>query len=162
MLLFPKRCHVSNDDKKRKPGLKINNDRSMAKTLSKPPSKKEFEETAKQVNETLNSYNDRAAKLASDFRKLMEDTTLIENKNVLMVDIEREILGKLAQLAVDINTDEHEKEGMGSVGLLAIVFNHLLLMRDRINLLEYRLEQEIKKSKIISTAAHLDKQIVGQ
>jgi hypothetical protein len=125
-----------------KKGLKINNDRSLANTLSKPPSKKEFETTAKQANEQLNSYADRALKLANDLKKVMNDHTLAENKNILVIGIEKELITNLAQLAVDMNTDEYEREGMGSVGLLMMIFHHLMALRDRCNQLEYQLEQQ--------------------
>ena len=136
------------DDKKGpKKGLKINNDASIANVLPTTPSKKEFETEARKVNETLNSYNDRALKLAIDFRRIMNDTTLPQNRNVLSKELEREIITNLMQLAIDINTDQYEKDGMGSVGVEALIMNQLLTLRDRNNFLEFTLEQLTRKMK---------------
>jgi hypothetical protein len=137
------------DDSKKGPkkGLKINNDASIANALPTTPSKKEFEAEAKKVNETLNSYNDRALKLATDFRRIMNDATLPQNRNILSKELEREIITNLMQLAIDINTDQHEKDGMGSVGVEALIMNQLLTLRDRNNFLEFTLEQLTRKMK---------------
>jgi vacuolar-type H+-ATPase subunit H len=129
--------------------LKTTNEASMARQIPKKPSKQEFEQAAKEANETLNSYKERAAKLAADFKRVMDDHTLAENKNILASGVERELIAGLAQLAIDVNNDQHEQEGMGSVSMSVMLLNHLLTTRDRLNHLEYRLEQQEKKLRAL-------------
>lgn len=132
---------------KKKVGLKLSNAESMVASIPKKPSKEEFIKKASEVNETLNSYTGRAADLASKFKRVLEDKNLPQNKNMFVADSERELLANLVQLAIDMNTDEHEQEGMGAVGLITLLLRSVLIQRDKINLLDHSvavLEKKIK------------------
>lgn len=130
-------------------GLKISNEKSILNTIPRKPSKEEFEKKAAAVNEQLNSYTDRAAELSIQFKKVLEDKTLLQNKTILSTDLEREVIGKLTQLGIDMNTDENEKEGMGGIGLIALLFRSILIQRDKINSLEYANKQlEVRMQEI--------------
>jgi hypothetical protein len=137
----------------RKTGLKISNEKSILNEISKKPSKEEFEKKAAEVNQQLNSYSERAIDLAMQFKKALEDKTLPQNKTPFALDAERELLSKLTQLGQDMNNDEHEKEGQGSLGLVMLLFRTVLIQRDKINALEYglnKLEQEVKRLSLPS------------
>src|SRR5271165_5787681 len=140
------------DDKKvepnRRPGLKIKNDNSMFANQPKKPTKQEFDMVVKKAQSLDQEFKERAADLAINFRKILEDKTLIENKNLMSIDLEREIIGNLAQLAVDMNNNENEeKDGMGGVGLSSLLFRCMLIQRDKINSLDYSINQLNKSFK---------------
>ncbi len=77
--------------------------------------------------------------LSLAFKKIMEDKTLAENKNVFASDIEMETLGGLVALGIDMNTDENETEGMGSIGLITLLLRCMLIQRDKINASDFKL-----------------------
>lgn len=135
----------------RKTGLKITNEKSLLSSVPKQPTKEDFERKAAEVNQQLNAYSERAVDLALQFKKALEDKTLLQNKTPFALDAERELLSKLTQLGQDMNTDEYEKEGQGSLGLVILLFRSVLIQRDKINALEYalsKLEQEVKRLSI--------------
>ena len=112
------------------------------------PTQQEFQQQVHAAQERSSSYKVRAAKLVQDFSKMMADKTLPENKSIFSKEGERELLGQMMQLAVEINNDPNEQEGMGSLSWVAVLFNTCLAQRDRLNFLEYRLE---KTEKIVSS-----------
>jgi|SRR5690606_27266239 len=103
------------------------------------------EQTVKYHVDTGNSTLDTI----SNYMRMSEDKTLPHNRGSIGDDVEREIRQKIIQLALDLNNDENEEDnGKGSVILLSAVTKVLLIYRDRINVLEYELEQlkrELKK-----------------
>jgi hypothetical protein len=115
---------------------------------SNKPSASDFQKAADETNNKVNSYKDRAAELASSFKKILDDKTLIQNKNVFSLDLEKEIISNLARLAIDMNTDENEIEGIGSVSIITLLLRSSIIQRDKINSLEYKtslLENRIKE-----------------
>lgn len=143
-----------NDDKEetelsqKKIGVKLNNKNSILGAIPKKPSKEEFESKAAMVNDQLNAYGDRAADLTLKFKKVLEDRTLSTNKTSFSSDAERELISNLAQLGIDMNNDEHEeKDGMGGIGLIILLLRTVLIQRDKINTLDYALNQVEKKLK---------------
>lgn len=131
------------------PKALVKNVSSQQSMFSKPlPHKHEqekFEEDVKQAVDRSMSYKQRAAELASQFKKMMQDKTLPQNKNVFAQDSEREVLTKMVQLAVDINNDPNEQEGMGSLTWITLLFTTCLSQRDRVNRLEYAMTLLDKK-----------------
>ena len=75
----------------------------------------------------------------------MLDKTLAQHKNMIQQDFEKELLQKMIQLAIDINNDPNEKEGMGSLTWITLLLRTCLSQRDKINRLEYALAQLEKK-----------------
>lgn len=127
------------EDTRPKRGVKALKGKSIFDNKPKPPSREDFERKANAANNQLNSYNTRALDLSLAFKKALEDKTLPQNKNIIAVELEKELLGSMGQLAVDMNTDENEIEGMGSVGLNSLLLRCLLLQRDRMNTMEFAL-----------------------
>ncbi len=139
------------EDTRPRGGVKPPKSKSIFDNKPKPPSKEDSERRATAANNQLNSYNNRAFELAMAFKKALEDKTLPQNRTVIGVELEKELLGNLGQLAVDMNTDEHEVEGMGSVGLISLLLRCLLLQRDRMNTQEYsihNLEGSVKNLQL--------------
>lgn len=144
-------------DDKDKIAPKINLQPSINKSIfdniPKKPSKVDFERKAHEVNDRLNSYADRSAELIPLFVKLLDNKELSENKSVMVGDIEKEIIGKLMQLGIDMNEDEYEKEGSGSIGLNVLLMRCLLIQRDKINELDYGMAQLKSEIKSLKAAA---------
>lgn len=117
----------------------------------KKVSSESFEKKIEEINKKNNDYKSRAAELALSYKKLILDKTLIQNKNVFLEEVEKETLSKMVSLAVEINNDEDEQEGMGTLGWVTLLLKYFLHHRDRLNTLEYQLlslqktNEELKK-----------------
>lgn len=148
------------DDKpdKPKPGLKINNNKSILSSLPKKPNPIEFQKQVQETQDKIMAYESEAAQLAAMFQKLLEDRTLPDNKNLMAQEAERDLIAKIVDVAVKLNNDENEMEGMGSVGTSILLFRAVLHQKDRICKLEYNLQQAEKKIK--SLAEKIDLQTV--
>lgn len=131
----------------RKTGLKIDNSKSIFANAVKKPTKQDLDKVVADSQKRNANYNERATELALKFRAFLDDRTVPQNKNVFVNEFEREVIGKLTELAIDMNLDELQEEGMGSVGLIALIFRCLLIQRDKINVLDYTVNQLEKKVK---------------
>ena len=105
----------------------------------KAPTEQQFDDKVKQVSDKSNNYKSRAGEIAIQYKKLLLDKTVPQNKNVFSEDIEKEVLTKMINLAIEINNDEDEQEGMGSLGWLTMLLKHQFFLRDKNNDLEYQL-----------------------
>jgi len=127
-------------------GLKnVSSQKSIFDAKPKKPSQEDFDHKVQKIQETNSGYKAKAAELALQFRKLLEDKTLLQNKNVFARELEKEILTNMAELAIEINNDPHEQEGMGSLGWVILLLKTVLSQRDRINNLEYTISLLDKK-----------------
>lgn len=135
-------------DKSVKPKVELKTQgKSMFDDKIKPPSKEAAQQQAAVVNERQVSYNTRAVEITSAFMKLMDDTTIAQNKNLFSQDIEKEVIGKFQQLILDIEEDEHQPAGMGACGAVSFLMRVLLLQREKINQLSYQQHLTEKKMK---------------
>lgn len=126
----------------KKSSLKISNENSMFANQPKRPTKQDLDKSAKEIQEKDIGFKEKAAELAVNFRKMLDDKTLVDNKNQFSLEIERESISNLAQLAIDMNNDEYEQQdGMGSVGLSVLLFRCILIQRDKINKLDYAINE---------------------
>ena len=92
----------------------------------------------------------KALELSQSFLELLKNKTLLQNKGPLEQNLEKDIIKKLTEFAIEINNDPNELEGMGSVGINVILLKSLLNFRDALNAAEYKiylLEQQIKTSQ---------------
>lgn len=127
------------------------------------PSQEAFSKKVEEVHKKMNDYKSRAADLAVSYKKILFDKTLLQNKNVFMEDSEKEVLSKMVTLAIEINNDEDEQEGMGTLGWIALLLKYMLHHRDRLNSLEYALIQlqktndELKK-QLASATSKVDRE----
>ncbi len=125
-------------------GLKINNTTSNVKA---PPvvDSKALEEAAAEVAKKLEEYKSRSWDLGIKFKSILESSVLVENKSILIKDFENEVTQSLCQLASDINTDETQLEGSGSVALCQLMMKMMIYQKDIINQLKYKVEVLEKK-----------------
>lgn len=126
----------------KKTGLKLNNSKSILNSLPKKANPAEFQQKVQNTQDKILGYELEASQLAAMFQKLLEDKTLPENKNILSLEAERELIGKIVDIAIKLNNDENEQEGMGSVGTAILLFRAVLSQKDRINKLEYNRQQD--------------------
>jgi hypothetical protein len=129
-------------------GVKLRNKKMEQKEKEKQERQVLEEKFNKKADEFIANYNEtekKVIKAVSRFIEIVKDKTLVENKGGIAQDIEREGRENLLQLAIELNNSEIEEEsGRGSIVILASLMKVVLLMRDRINSLEYELLQ-IKK-----------------
>lgn len=133
-----------------KVGLKkVSTQKSIFDSKPKKPSAEEFDKKVKKIHERSSSYKAKAADLALQFNKSMSDKTLKSNKTIFSSEIEQDLLGKMIQLAIEINADPIEQEGMGSLSWITLLLRTCFNQRDRINSLEFALSQIDKKMEAI-------------
>jgi hypothetical protein len=143
----------SGDIPSKKVSLKqVSSKKSMFDTnKEEKPSIENFEKRVDQIHKKISDYKSKAGELALAYKKIIFDKTLPQNKNVFIEETEKETLSKMIKLAIEINNDEDEQEGMGTLGWIALILKYFLHHRDRINSLEYlvvqlqRSNDELKK-----------------
>src|SRR5437016_8826697 len=89
------------------------------------------------------------AEITMEFKKLMADKTLSQNKNPFTKELEKETCNKLIQLARIINNDPVESEGEGSLSFAVLLMTTCLAQRNKINMLEYANSLIDKKIKVL-------------
>ncbi len=124
---------------------KINLKNVTPNKLGKAQSQENLDKRVNKIIENNSVYKMKAKELATQFNVAISDKTLSQNKNIFSKEMERELLMKMAQLAIDINNDPDEQEGMGSLSWVILLLKACLSQRDRINQLEYALSQFDKK-----------------
>lgn len=133
-------------------GVKLKN--KAAEQAEKEKKEKEeymrkFDDRAEQTVKYHQEQGSRAVESIRRFLKMAEDKTLAVNRGGIANDVEREVRQDLIQLALDLNNDENEEDnGKGSVVVLSVVTKIILMYRDRLNDLEYEMQQlrrELKK-----------------
>lgn len=120
---------------KPKKGLKIKN----AEPPVKKPTIKSLQDTVKTIEENNVGYKKKATELTILFNKAMADKTLVENKTIFSNDAEKELISNMANLAIEVNNDPNEQEGMGSLMWLILLLKHSFAQRNKINSLEYKI-----------------------
>jgi hypothetical protein len=126
--------------------------KSMFDSLPKKPNQQDFEKKVQATQQQMATYKQKASELAIQFKKTIDDKTLPENKNIFSLEIEKELLGKMVQLAAEINNDPNEQEGMGSLSWITLLLKTNFAQRDRINILEYKIFQLENKINLISSS----------
>jgi hypothetical protein len=128
-----------------KSGLKINNSKS--KFQVKNDQKKDFDQKVKELVSEKSERNKKALELGQKFLSALNDKTLSSNKSLIQKDLEKQICNDLFLLATAVNNDPTESEGGGSLVLDTLFFKSLLMMRDRLNELEYSFKSLNEKLK---------------
>jgi hypothetical protein len=114
---------------------------SMFNSKFKKSKPEEFNEKVLKHQEDHNNYKLQAAQLACQFNKLLSNKTLKQNKNLFSKELEIELLTNMIQLAIEVNNDPNEQEGMGSLSWITLLLKTALSQRDRLNELEFELHQ---------------------
>ncbi len=121
-------------------GLKINNNNSQIPSPG-PNKAAALDAAANDTMSRLEEYKKRSWDLGTKFKSLIEDKFLPENKSPIAKDLEKEILDGLSSLATDINNDPSQLEGMGSVAMCQLIMKMMLIQRDTINSLLFRINK---------------------
>jgi len=120
--------------------LKLTNERSSI--TQKVNEEAEFQQRAAVMMDSRQDQRERGMALVSQFLTSMREKTLPKNRGVLAQDFEKKLRSELVKLVIEINNDETEsQDGLGSATLFASVLKVIMLQRDRLNELEYRLLQ---------------------
>lgn len=144
-----------------KTGLqKINGPKSMFDGKPRPPSQQDLNKKVEEVQERQSGYKKRAADLFIQFNKTVSDKKLARNRNIFDVETEKEMLQNMVQLAIEINNDPSEKEGMGSLTWITCLFKTCLAQRDTINDLAYEVSELKKKLDSGALSDYINKEIV--
>jgi hypothetical protein len=130
-----------NTDKKS--GLKVNNLKS--RFQPKQDSQKDFDKKVKEFVSEKSERNKKALELGQKFLSMLNDKMLNSNKSLIQKDLEKQICNDLFSLATAVNNDPSESEGAGSLVLDTLFFKSLLIMRDRLNEIEYSLNSSKKE-----------------
>lgn len=142
-------------------GLKqVSGQKSMFEAKVRKPTQQEFQQKVHESQEKLSDYKKRASDLFIKFHRSMSDKTLSQNKNVFGNEAEKEMLQDMIQLAIDINADPNEKEGMGSLTWITLLFKTCLSQRDKLNDLEYAVSNLQKKTEPAILSDLINKEIV--
>lgn len=129
-------------ERSKKVGLKnVSSQKSIFDTMAKKPTQNDLDNKVKKMNSQSTKYKMRASELTIQFNKVMADKTLAQNKNIFQQDLEKDLLLQMIQLAIDINNDDAESEGMGSVSWIVLLFKTCFAQRDRVNNLEYSISK---------------------
>ena len=144
----PKRMPFSQDyeEKPAKKGVKISNENSVLQ--KKADEKVAFEERADKFIEQKKARNSTAVELAKQFVDFVRDKTLSENKTIIAKGIEIDLCNKLVLMALEINEDDTEREGMGSVAIINLLLKTVFIQRDIINSIDYKV---VKLEKQLSS-----------
>ena len=143
-----------------KVGVKqVQGQKSMFDGKPKKPTQQEFQQQVQQTQEKMSGYKKRAADLFVQFSRAMSDKTLSQNRNVFNNESEKELLQNMIQLAIDVNNDPNEQEGMGSLTWITLLFKTCLSQRDRMNELEYALGSLQKKLDSSVITDYINKEI---
>jgi hypothetical protein len=124
----------------KRPGLKINNAASSA-PIPKPDTTAAFNEEANAAFTKDQEYKQRGLELFTKFKKMVEDTILADNRSQLTKEIENEVVSKIIQLASEMNDDENQPEGIGSIVVSTLLMKMVLVQRDVINKLAYKIDR---------------------
>lgn len=130
--------HLTDDEIAKSQTKKVKLDASKSMFAKKSKTKESFQQRAIETSGKLQNNLTEAFDLGKQYRDLLEDKTIPENKKFLDESREKEIIGQLISYAIKVNIDEDEHEGMGSVALLTLMMKCVLKMRDRYNDIEYK------------------------
>lgn len=141
-------------------GIKnVSSQKSFLDSLPKKPSQEDFTNQVRQSHDLMSSYKSKTAELAIAFNKLIADKTLPLNKNIIQKELEVDILKSMIKLAQEINGNASEREGEGSLSWITVLLRTCLTQRDRINNLEYALEQLQRKTEPAALSEIVSKEI---
>lgn len=126
-------------------------DNRKSRFASKSLQKKNFMEQVRDHAEDNLDKNQKMFQLGLRYLEIMKDQTLPENRGPIEKNIEQEVLGNLVNFAVQINNDDNEPEGNGSMAIINLLLKTALINRDNQNKALFKislLEKEIRELKV--------------
>lgn len=128
-----------------KSNVKLDNSKSMF--AGKQFRSTNFDEGVDNYFKKDNDFKQKAFQLATNYKKAIQDKTLVENKGLIGKDEEKALISELIKLANEINNDQSQPEGIGSIGLCSLLLQVCLYQRDQLNELLYRVQKLESKDK---------------
>jgi hypothetical protein len=119
----------------------------------KSPTKEEFEKEVRQFKARDMDQRNKIAQLSSQYKGILLDKTHEDNKSPIQKDLEASIIKELATLGLQLDNDQDQPEGIGSIGLCNLLLQANILQRDVINKISYEIV------KLNRTVAQLHRQI---
>lgn len=104
-----------------------------------------FERQADEVFNQIQDRKQKAVELVQLFWGFIKDETLLNEKGPVRKNLEKEVVGKILDFATEMNNDEQESEGAGSVAIITLLLKTVLYLRDQNNDIRYRLSTMEKK-----------------
>lgn len=127
-------------------GLKLKNNKSMfSNDKDRRPSSSDFEKSVSNYKHNDLDLKNKVGELSIKFKSFITDKTLKEQRSSIKKDLESSTVRELSEIALRLNGDQNQPEGIGSVGIGALLMQIILLQRDQINDLSYQI-MELKKS----------------
>jgi hypothetical protein len=127
------------------PNLKIGNQKSMF-NKEKEPTQNDFESAVSDYKHNHLNIMNKVSELGVKFKNFINDKTLKQNKSQAKINEEKLVIKELSDIAVLLNSDQNQPEGIGSVGISVLLMQLILLQRDKINELEHIIENNLKGS----------------
>lgn len=116
------------------PTQSVKLDAGKSKFAKQAIQKQTFEKQVLEVHKQMEGRQQQAYELGLRFLDTIQDRTL--KKGPIAKDLERETLNSIIKFAIEMNNDENEPDGMGSVSMLTLVLKSLLILRDNLNRVE--------------------------
>ena len=131
---------------------KVSTQQSIFDSMPKKPTQDDLNQNVRRLQDRATAAKRKAADLAVKYHTMMADKTLPQNKYQFQKELEIELLKDMVSFATGVNGDPNEKEGEGSMSLIALMLKNSISQRDKINNLEYTVSQLEKKtdSKFLS------------
>jgi len=129
--------------------VKLDPNKSRFKPKENKKTQEDFEKEISALQRNEEGLKARVIELSSQFMDATQNKILEENRGIIGQDVERELVNSLGALGLHINNDEHQPEGIGSIGLIMLLMNVTLKMRDRLNEQAHKihlLEQQLNET----------------
>lgn len=117
---------------------KLDNKKS---TVKQAPPLPNIRENANKIMANDEEQKKIAFNLTTRLLSLIKDKTLDENKDLNIREEEKQVLSEYANFSRLINADPNKEDGLGTLSYVTALARCLLLQRDRINELEYKVIQ---------------------
>ena len=128
-----------------KKGLKVNN---AASSIQKPiiHTQADLDQKVGAALSKDQDYKNRFWDLSIKLKAIIEDKILSDNKSIISKDLEKETATKIVMLASEMDEDIDQPNCEGTRGMTMLLMKCLLIQRDTINSLAYKIDT-IEKSK---------------
>lgn len=110
--------------------------------------KEDFAVRAGEAFDRAQARKQQAYEISQQFLQFFKSKTLPENKGPIEQSLERDIIKKVSEFAVEINNDPDEQlDGMGSTGVDILLLKAVISLRDSLNEAHYEIDQLKKQLK---------------
>lgn len=131
--------------------IKLDQNKSrFSKSPEQKPSQEQFNRDVHEYKKKDLDIKSKISDLSSKYKMIIVDKTVTENKSPIQKDLELSVISELANFGLELDNNENQPEGIGSIGLCNLLLHVNLSQRDIINNLSYKvsvLHNEIEKLK---------------